>query len=119
MQRLAVSALGAAKVLAGSSAAVAKITIKIMTFTLSVPYRLDISSVSVRVSALPSPMIRAHRLKCPRCLPSHQLGRIGCRGVIRVQITGAPWFDIIGYARSARLFKRFDDFKNATASAGA
>jgi hypothetical protein len=36
MQRLAVSALGAAKTLAGSSAAVAKITIKIMTFTLSV-----------------------------------------------------------------------------------
>jgi hypothetical protein len=36
MQSLAVSALGAAQALAGSRAAIAKITIKIMTFTLSV-----------------------------------------------------------------------------------
>jgi hypothetical protein len=42
MQRLAVSGLGPAEALAGTSAAVTKTTIKTMAFTLSVPSTVTI-----------------------------------------------------------------------------
>src|ERR1700730_9245620 len=62
-------------------------------------------------------MVGAHRLECPRCLPSQQLGGIGCRRIISVDVTGAPWFDIASYAPSAGLLKRPDNFEDAASGA--
>jgi hypothetical protein len=62
-------------------------------------------------------MIGTHRLKCPCRFPPQQLRRIGRRRIRSIDVTGATWFDIVGYVPATRLFKRIDDFEDAASGA--